>query len=87
VTLCNDPTHQFTICLDSALFLQDDDGFMLYGTKAICYYITAKYPNQGTPLPPTELKANALLQQAASSEIFQFPDNILKAAEEMMLQP
>jgi glutathione S-transferase len=40
-----------------------------YSTKP-CYYIAAKYPNQGTPLP-TELKANALFQQAASSEIFQ----------------
>jgi glutathione S-transferase len=81
------PTPQFTICLDSTFFLQDDDGFILYGTKAICYYITAKYPNQGTPLPPTELKANALFQQETSSEIFQFSDNILKAAERMMLQP
>jgi len=65
----------------------DDDGFILYETRAICYYIAAKYSNQGTPLLPTELKANALFQQAASSEIFQFSDSILKAAEEMMLKP
>jgi glutathione S-transferase len=67
--------------------LQDDDGFILYETRAICHYIAAKYANQGTPLLPTELKANALFQQAASSEIFQFSDNIMKAAEEMMLKP
>jgi glutathione S-transferase len=80
------PPLNLSSALIRLFFLQDDDGFILYGTRAICYYITAKYPNQGTPLLPTELKANALFQQAASSEIFQFPDNILKAAEEM-LQP
>ena len=69
------------------LFSQDDDGFILYEIRAICYYIAAKYPNQGTPLLPTELKANALFHQAASVEIFHFTDNILKAVEEMLYKP
>ena len=74
------------IHLISFLF-QDDDGFLLYESRAICYYIAAKYPNQGTPLLPTELKANALFQQAASVEIYHFTNNILNAAEEMYKKP
>ena len=69
------------------VFAQDDDGFILYESRAICYYIAAKYPNQGTPLLPTELKANALFHQAASVEICHFSDNVLKALEEMILKP
>lgn len=65
----------------------DDDGFILYETRAIGYYIAAKYLNQGTPLLPTELKANALFHQAASVEIYHFSDNILKAVEEMIYKP
>lgn len=67
--------------------IQDDEGFILYESRAICYYIAAKYPNQGTPLLPTELKANALFHQAASVEICHFSDNVLKALEEMILKP
>ena len=66
---------------------QDDDGFILYESRAICYYIAAKYPNQGTPLLPTELKANALFHQAASVEVCHFSENIFKAVEEMMVKP
>ena len=61
-------------------------GFILYESRVICYY-AAKYPNQGTPLLPTELKANALFHQAASVEMCHVIDCILKAVEEMMLKP
>ncbi|GLB42152.1 putative glutathione S-transferase, N-terminal domain [Lyophyllum shimeji] len=46
----------------------DDDGFILYETRAICRYIAAKYADQGTKLLPTGLKENALFEQAASIE-------------------
>ena len=72
---------------DRFSFPQDDDGFILYESRAICYYIAAKYPNQGTPLLPTDLKGNALFHQAASVEIYHFSDNVLKALDEMILKP
>ncbi|KAJ7067533.1 thioredoxin-like protein [Mycena amicta] len=32
----------------------DDDGFILFESRAICRYIAEKYPDQGTKLIPTE---------------------------------
>ncbi|KAJ7174824.1 glutathione S-transferase [Mycena filopes] len=48
----------------------DDDGFILYETRAICRYIAAKHPQSG--LIPTEPKANALFEQAAAAEVSNF---------------
>jgi len=50
----------------------DDDGFILFESRAICRYIEAKYPKQGISLIPTELKANARFEQAASIETADF---------------
>jgi len=61
----------------------DDDGFILYESRAICYYIASKYPNQGTSLLPTGLQANALHQQAVSVEAFQFHHHAIQAIREI----
>ncbi|KAJ7318818.1 glutathione S-transferase [Mycena albidolilacea] len=50
----------------------DDDGFVLYESRAICRYLAEKYPDQGTSLLPTERKAKALFEQAASIEYSNF---------------
>ncbi|KAH7926060.1 glutathione S-transferase, partial [Leucogyrophana mollusca] len=51
----------------------DDDGFILYESRAIARYIAAKYASQGTQnLLPSEPKANALFEQAASIETSNF---------------
>ncbi|KAJ7446332.1 glutathione S-transferase [Mycena latifolia] len=50
----------------------DDNGFVLYESRAICRYLAEKYAAQGTPLVPTELKARALFEQAASVELANF---------------
>ncbi|KAJ7910404.1 glutathione S-transferase [Mycena leptocephala] len=58
----------------------DDDGFILYETRAICRYIAAKYPASG--LIPTEPKANALFEQAAAVELTNFDPSGAKAGFE-----
>ena len=61
---------------------QDDDGFILYESRAICYYIASKYSNQGTPLLPTGIEANALYQQAVFVESSHFHQHIIQAGKE-----
>ncbi|KAJ7097048.1 glutathione S-transferase [Mycena belliarum] len=50
----------------------DDDGFIIYESRAICRYLAEKYAHQGTPLIPTELQAKARFEQAASIEFANF---------------
>ncbi|KAJ7096844.1 glutathione S-transferase [Mycena epipterygia] len=50
----------------------DDDGFVLYESRAICRYLAEKYAEQGTSLIPTGLKEKALFEQAASIEYANF---------------
>ncbi|KAJ6582521.1 thioredoxin-like protein [Mycena vulgaris] len=54
----------------------DDDGFILYETRAICRYIAAKLPPSA--LIPQEAKANALFEQAASAELTNFDPSASK---------
>jgi len=65
----------------------DDDGFVLYESKAICHYLASKYLNQGTPLLPTELKANALFHQAVSVMICHFSVHVEKLVIELYYGP
>ncbi|KAJ7649358.1 glutathione S-transferase [Mycena polygramma] len=62
----------------------DDDGFLLYETRAICRYIAAKHPESG--LIPTEPKANALFEQAAAVEVTNFDPSASKAGFQLLLK-
>ena len=74
-------------CTNELNFIQDDDGFIIYESRAVCHYIATKYADQGTPLLPTELKANTLFHQAASIEAFHFDALAIAAVNEHMYKP
>ena len=62
----------------------------LFSTKAkrsAINYLASKYRNQGTPLLPTELKANALFHQAVSVAISHFSVYVEKIKFEKFYGP
>ncbi|TEB33526.1 glutathione S-transferase [Coprinellus micaceus] len=66
----------------------DDDGFILYESRAICRYIAEKYGNQGPNLLPTkDVKSRAMFEQAASIETSDFDMFASKAVFEMIFKP
>ncbi|KAJ7759649.1 glutathione S-transferase [Mycena metata] len=62
----------------------DDNGFILYETRAICRYIAAKHPESG--LIPAEPKAHAVFEQAAAAEAANFDPSASKAGLEYFKQ-
>ncbi|KAJ7039333.1 glutathione S-transferase-like protein [Mycena alexandri] len=46
----------------------DDNGFILYASRAICRYLAEKYADHRTPLLPTGLQAKVFFERAASVE-------------------
>lgn len=53
--------------------IKDDDGFILYESRAICRYLVKKYETQGTQgLIPKDAKGEALFEQAVSIESSNF---------------
>ncbi|KIJ60362.1 hypothetical protein HYDPIDRAFT_98880 [Hydnomerulius pinastri MD-312] len=65
----------------------NDDGFILYESRAICRYLVKKYEGQGTPgLVPTDPKSEALFEQAASVEYSNFYPFALGIAAEKIIK-
>ncbi|PPQ71214.1 hypothetical protein CVT24_009995 [Panaeolus cyanescens] len=65
----------------------DDDGFILYESRAICQYIEAKYPKSGNSLLPTDLQGLARFQQMAYAEAHHFYTPALAAVRESIYKP
>lgn len=65
----------------------DDDGLILYESRAICRYIEAKYSDREPKLIPTEPLANALFEQAASFESATFEPFATGAFVESCFKP
>ncbi|KAJ7483164.1 glutathione S-transferase [Mycena latifolia] len=65
----------------------DDDGFILYESRAICRYLAEKYADQGTPLLPTTLQDKALFEQAASIEFANISPPLSQIVDEVFAKP
>ncbi|KAF8896024.1 glutathione S-transferase [Infundibulicybe gibba] len=65
----------------------DDNGFILYESRAICRYLAAKYAAQGAPLVPTDPKELALFEQAVSIESENFHPSASGAVRENIIKP
>ncbi|KAF7368457.1 hypothetical protein MVEN_00168800 [Mycena venus] len=65
----------------------DDDGFILYESRAICRHMAENYADQGPPLLPKRLQERAVFEQAASVEFANFRLHFQKITYETFGKP
>lgn len=66
-----------------------DDGFILFESRAIGRYVATKWASSGTPLVPnsSDIKALALFEQAASIETSNFDPGASGITKEKVFKP
>ncbi|KAH7104866.1 glutathione S-transferase [Auriculariales sp. MPI-PUGE-AT-0066] len=68
--------------------LQEEDGWTVFESRAICRYIVQKYGKDSTLLPPADdLKAVAAFEAAASSEQANFDKIVYDIVNEKVFKP
>ncbi|KAF7342097.1 Glutathione S-transferase [Mycena venus] len=68
----------------------EDDGFVLYESRAIARYLVAAYPEEGPVLIPAAeagVKAHALFEQAVAVEAFNFDPTVAAILTERLYKP
>ena len=66
----------------------EDDGFIIYESRAICRYLEAKYRGQGTELIPTaDVESLAIFEQGASIETSYFDGPVSGIVMERLFKP
>ncbi|KAG9032901.1 hypothetical protein FRB95_000835, partial [Tulasnella sp. JGI-2019a] len=95
IVICNVATKEYKSAawLEKQPFGQipylDENGFILYESRAIARYLATKYADQGTRLlpDPTDLKAMALLDQSLSVETSNFDPSVSAITREGIIVP
>jgi glutathione S-transferase len=65
----------------------EDDGFIIYESRAICKYLEQKYKGKGTTLIPEDAQGYGIFEQGCSIELSYFDPNANPIVGEKVFKP